>query len=111
MREDLRMQKTSKQNKQYKRLRNEMQRRCRIAQNNWIDGKWIELEALFRNGKVDAAYKKIKENFGKRRVNANMLVRNKNGKALTESRDKVNKWIEYIEGLYMGDVLVDLIEN
>ena len=59
-------------------------------------------------GKEDATHRKMKENFGKQ-VNAN-IVRDKDGKALTESRDKVRRWEEYKESLYKGDA-DDLVEN
>ena len=68
-----------------------------------MEGKCKKVETLFRIGKVDAAHKKITQNFGERRVNAN-IVKDRNGKALTESKDKVNRWVEYIESLYKGDV-------
>ena len=42
---------------QFKRLRNEMQRRCRKARNNWIEEKCKEVESLFKIGKVDAAHR------------------------------------------------------
>ena len=80
------------------RLRNKVQRRCKKARNNWIERKCKEVETLFRIGKVDAPYRKIRENFRKRRINANK-VRYENGKALTENRDKVSKWVEYIKSL------------
>ena len=86
-----------------------MQRRCRKAQNNWIEGRY-RVETLFRIGKVDADHRKIKENFSERRVNTN-IVRYKNGKALTKNRDKVNRWVEFIKSLYKGDVVADLIEK
>ena len=87
-----------------------MQRKCRKARNNWIEGKCKDVKTLFRTGKVDAAHRKIKENFGERGANAN-IDRDKNGKALTQSKDKVNRWVEHIESLYKGNVVVDLIEN
>ena len=40
---------------QYKRLRNEVQRRFRKARSNWIERKCKEVESLFKTGKVDAA--------------------------------------------------------
>ena len=79
--------KDEQQKVQYKKLRNEVQRRCRKTQNKWIDGKYKEEETLFRIWKVNVAHRKIKENLTERRDNAN-IVRDKNGKALTESRDK-----------------------
>ena len=94
---------------QCKRLRIEVQRRCRKARNNWIEGKCKEVESLFKIGKVDAARRKIRETFKERRNNAN-IVRDENGKTLTENRDKVSTWVEYTETLYMEDVH-DLIEN
>ena len=61
------------------------------ALKNWIDGKCKEVESLFRIGKVDTAHRKIKENFGEKRVNANKY-RDKNGTALTERMKKVNSF-------------------
>ena len=77
---------------------------------NWIKGKCKEVETLFRIGKVDAVHRKNEENFWERRVNAN-IVRDRNEKALTESSDKVDRWVEYIESPYKSDVVVDLIAN
>ena len=54
--------------------------------------------------------RKNRENFRKRRINAN-IVRDENGKVFTESRDKVSRWVEYIESLYKGNAAADLIEN
>ena len=65
---------------QNKRLRNELQRRCKKARNNSIGGKCKEIETLFKLAIVDADQRKIKQNFKKLRVNAN-IVKNKNGKA------------------------------
>ena len=60
-------------------------------------------------GNLDAAHRKVRENIKERRNNANM-VRDKSAKALTESRDNVDSWVEYIEP-YASDVVADLIEN
>ena len=61
--------------------------------------------------KVDAAHRNNIENFREKRINSN-IVRNENGKALTENRDKVSRWVAYIERLYnKGDVVACLIEN
>ena len=87
-----------------------MLRRCRKAQNDWIEGKCKEVESPFKVGKLDAAHRKIRENFRIRRINAN-IVRDENGKALTESRDKIRRWVEYIKSLYKVDAVADLIEN
>ena len=106
--EDTRRQETIKEKRN--RLRYEVQRRCRKARNIWIEGECKEAESLFKIGKVDAARKKIRENFKERLINAN-IVRGGNGKALKGSRDKVNRRVEYIESLYKDDAVADLIEN
>ena len=64
-------------NMQYKRLRNKVQRRCRKARNNWIEGMCEEIESLFEIGKVDAAHREIREHFRKRRNNANIEMKTK----------------------------------
>ena len=66
-------------------------------------------QIIFRMRKVDAAHRIIKENFRKKQINAN-TVRDKNAKALTESRNRVSWWVEYIESLYKSDVVADLIK-
>ena len=60
--------------------------------------------------KVNAVHREIRKNFRERRINAN-IVKNENGKAVTESRNKFSRWVEYTESLYKGDSVVDLIEN
>ena len=64
---------------QYKKFRNEEHKRCREAQNNWIEGKCKQVETLFRTDKVNAAPRKIRENFGERRIDAK-IVRDKTEK-------------------------------
>ena len=54
-----------------------MQRRCRKARNNWIEGMCEEIESLFEIGKVDAAHREIREHFRKRRNNANIEMKTK----------------------------------
>ena len=49
---------------QYKKLTNKVQRRCRKARNNWIEGTFKEIEKLFRIDKVNAAHKKTKQILG-----------------------------------------------
>ena len=77
--------------------------------NSWIEGRCKEVESLFKIGELNAAHRKYRESFGERRNNAN-IVRDENGKALTGSRDKVSRWVEYIKRLYKGDV-ANLIKN
>ena len=57
-----------------------MQRRCRKARNNWVEGK-CKVETLFRIGKVNAAHRIMRENLSKRRIDAN-IVRDEDGKSL-----------------------------
>ena len=57
---------------QYESFRKDVQRRCRKTLNNWIEGKCKKSETRFRIGKVDAAHREIRGNFGKRLVNANL---------------------------------------
>ena len=89
---------------QYKRFKNNIQKRCKKVRNKWIEGKCNGAETLLRIGNVDAIHREVKGNFGKRRVNAN-IVRNKNGKASTKSREEAYRWVEYIESLYKDDAL------
>ena len=72
-----------------------MQRRCSKAPNNWMDGKCEEVETRFRIGKVEVAHRKTKESFWQRRIDVN-IVCNKNGRVLTESRDKVSRLVDNI---------------
>ena len=74
-----------------------------------MGGKWKE-ETQFRIRQVDAADREIEENYRERRNNAN-IVGDENRKASTESRDKVSRWVKYIESQYKGDVVADFIEN
>ena len=87
-----------------------MQRIWRKARNNWIEGKCKEVESLCKIQKVDAVHRKIRKNVQERRIHAN-IVKDINGKALTESSDNFSRWIEYIESLYKGNAVADLIEN
>ena len=57
-----------------------------------MKGKCKEVETLFRIGKEDGALREIRENFRKRRINANIGL--KMEKTLTEGRDKFSRYTE-----------------
>ena len=52
---------------QYKRLRNEVQRRCTKARNNWIKEKCKVLKTILKIGKIDAGKNTLGATFESRR--------------------------------------------
>ncbi|XP_049776112.1 uncharacterized protein LOC126163201 [Schistocerca cancellata] len=94
--------------KEYKRLKNEIDRKCKMAKQGWLEDKCKDVEAYLTRGKIDTAYRKIKETFGDKR-NTCINFKSSDGNPVLSKEGKAERWKEYIEGLHKGDVLEDNI--
>ncbi|XP_049787836.1 uncharacterized protein LOC126191130 [Schistocerca cancellata] len=93
---------------EYKRLKNEIDRKCKMAKQGWLEDKCKGVEAYLTRGKIDTAYRKIKETFGEKRTTC-MNIKSSDGNPVLSKEGKAERWKEYIEGLYKGDVFEDNI--
>lgn len=55
--------------RQYKRLRNEIDGKCKTAKQKSLEDKCKNIETYITRGKIDTAYRKIKETFGEKKSN------------------------------------------
>ncbi|XP_049779702.1 uncharacterized protein LOC126176585 [Schistocerca cancellata] len=94
--------------KEYKRFKNEIDRKCKTAKQGWLEDKCKDVEAYLTRGKIDTAYRKIKETFGEKRT-TRMNIKSSDGNPVLSKEGKAERWKEYIEGLYKGNVLEDNI--
>ncbi|XP_049944546.1 uncharacterized protein LOC126426686 [Schistocerca serialis cubense] len=92
--------------KEYKRLKNEIDRKCKMAKQGWLEDKCKDVEAYLTRGKIGTAYRKIKETFGERRTTC-MNIKSFDGNPVLSKEGKAERWKEYIEGQYKGDILED----
>ena len=88
----------------YRQLRNAINRKCKLAKEEWIKEKCSEVEREMNIGKIDGAYRKVKENFGVHKLKSNNVL-NKDGTPIYNTKGKVDRWVEYIEELYGGNEL------
>ena len=51
----------------YRRLHNEIGRKCKLAKEEWLRNECENNEETFAAGKIDSAYRKIKGTFGDRK--------------------------------------------
>ncbi|XP_049768102.1 uncharacterized protein LOC126101500 [Schistocerca cancellata] len=92
--------------KEYKRLKNDIDRKCKMAKQGWLEDKCKDVEAYLARGKIDTEYRKIEETFGERRTTC-MNIKSFDGNPVLSKEGKAERWKEYIEGLYKGYVLED----
>lgn len=95
-------QTSDKARTEYRRLNNELRRETEKARNDWWSEQCTELEQLQRIGKHELVYDKVKKltKMDKRRRGEGKVIKNKDGKILTESKEVLYRWKEYIEELY-----------
>ncbi|XP_049762340.1 uncharacterized protein LOC126088253 [Schistocerca cancellata] len=74
-----------------------------MAKQGCLEDKCKDVEAYLW-GKIDTAYRKIKETFGEKRTTC-MNIKSSDGNPVLSKEGKAERWKEYIEGLYKGDVL------
>jgi exonuclease III len=110
--EERRLSKNKKDERQYKSLKQEIQKLCREAKDKYYENKCNEIERLDK-AHNQLLYKKIKE----LRPKANRMlhtIKNKQGKYIQEKEEVLERWAEYVEELYddrsrgdsdMGDLI------
>ncbi|XP_068082613.1 uncharacterized protein, partial [Anabrus simplex] len=82
--------------KEYRRLKNQLDRKCKVAKEEWLKEKCKDVEGCMVLGKVNAAYRKIKETFGERKSRC-MNMKSSDGKPLLEKEEKAERWQEHIQ--------------
>jgi len=92
-------QTNAQEQQQYKRIRNEVQRKIKKAKEKWLDEQCKGIENFFKKGRSDLAFSETKKLFREKKQNAGTLV-NKNGELLLEADQRAKRWKEYLEELY-----------
>ena len=87
----------------YTHLKVEFQRIARRDKKDFLTEQWKEIEENNRIEKTRDFFKKIRDTKGT--FHAKMdLIKDRNGKDLTEAEDIRKRWQEYIEELYKKDL-------
>src|SRR5436190_16121652 len=94
----------------YKILRNEINRKCKQAKEEWITKHCDEIEIELKKGKTDLAYRKVKKHFGKKTIKSSSL-KDEQGKELINSKEKAQRWKVYLEQLYGSNNLPEQLEE
>ena len=83
----------------YKDLDRLVKTMCKERKEEWLRERCQEMEQLER---VDSRLmaEKIREITGQKRTTRSIIVKDRNGNILTERIDVLNRWREYVEGLY-----------
>ena len=86
----------------YKDLDRLVKTMCKERKEEWLRERCQEMEQLER---VDSRLmaEKIREITGQKRTTRSTIVKDRNGNILTERIDVLNRWREYVEGLYRDD--------
>ena len=86
----------------YKDLDRLVKTMCKERKEEWLRERCQEMEQLER---VDSRLmaEKIREITGQKRTTRSTIVKDRNGNILTERIDVLNRWREYVEGLYKDD--------
>ena len=86
----------------YKDLDRLVKTMCKERKEEWLRERCQEMEQLER---VDSGLmaEKIREITGQKRTTRSTIVKDRNGNILTERIDVLNRWREYVEGLYRDD--------
>ncbi|XP_049766099.1 uncharacterized protein LOC126095310 [Schistocerca cancellata] len=79
-----------------------------MAKQGWLEDKCKNVEEHITRGKIDTAYKKIEETFAEKRTTC-MNIKSSDGNPVLSKEGKAERWKEYTEGLYKGDVLEDSV--
>lgn len=96
--------------KEYRRLHNEIGRKCKQAKEQWLLSECKSIENNLAAGKVDSAYRKIKGTFGERK-RCCMNIKSLDGKPLLSKEEKAERWKEHIETLYAGSEIDNMLER
>jgi hypothetical protein len=95
---------TDEGRKTYRKINNELRRETDSAKEKWWEKECCELEEMDRRGRSDLMYAKVHELTKKdAKSSRTAVIKDNNGKLLTEKEDVMNRWKEYIEILYDKD--------
>ncbi|XP_049765311.1 uncharacterized protein LOC126094789 isoform X1 [Schistocerca cancellata] len=94
----------------YKSLRNEINRKCREAKTKWLQEKCEDIEKDMIVRRTDSAHRKVKTTFGDIKSNGGN-IKSATGIPLLNAEERAGRWKEYIESLYEGEDLSDVIEE
>ena len=103
----------NRQSYEYKELNKQVKKSARTDKNCWIQERCKLIQNNFGSGKSREAYKLVKQIKGNS-ASQIRAVKDKNGKTLTDDKDIMDRWAEYIKELYTdtnqyGDrILADL---
>ena len=85
---------TQEGKKNYRRLNNELRRTTDKAKEKWWKEQCEELEELEKKGRTDLMYQKVKNLSSKKTRNTTKIIKDKQGKELTNPKEKGNLWKE-----------------
>ena len=95
--------KSKGEKERYSHSNAEFQRIARRDKKAFLSDQCKEIEENNRMGKIRDLFKKIRDNKGI--FHAKMgLIKDRNGRALTEAEDIQKRWQEYTEELYKKDL-------
>jgi len=82
--------------KQYKTLRNKINREAKKAKEMWIEKNCVEIDNMMKYNQQDKAYKLIKRYFNEKKSQCTH-VKDKEGNLLIDEIAIANRWKEYVE--------------
>ena len=95
--------KSKGEQERYMHLNAEFQRIARIDKKAFLSDQCKEIEEINRMGKIRELFKKIRDTNGT--FHAKMgLIKDRNGRDLTEADDIKKRWEEYTEEVYKKDL-------
>ncbi|XP_050421358.1 uncharacterized protein LOC126833839 [Adelges cooleyi] len=101
--------KTDEESKrQYKTLRNKINREAKKAKEMWIEKNCEEIDNMMKYNQQDKAYKLIKRYFNEKKSQCTH-VKDKEGNLLIDEIAIANRWKEYVEELYGEEINTDLL--
>ena len=104
--------KDNKGKENYKKLKNEINRKCKKSKEEWFEENCKDIEQLMTRGQFDMAYNKIgKMNQGGKNRSRSGILRDRTGRVLTSEEEVGNRWKEYLEELYKGEGVMEKREG
>ncbi|KAF6203332.1 hypothetical protein GE061_003750 [Apolygus lucorum] len=102
---------TEEGKREYRALRNEINRDAKQAKEEHMNEKCKEVETLITEGKNERAFRAVKEFFGgQQRFRCNG-IENEEGNVVYDNRQVADRWKRYLQNLYDGDIVDSLLEN
>ena len=83
----------------YKKLTNEIKKKCNKAKEKWINDQCLEIEVK-QNRDSKYVHSKVKEISGKKGCPNTGCIKSKEGNILMDKAEVLNRWSEYIEELF-----------